>query len=170
MNRTMWSRLLVLLVLAAAGVLAATPAVAQASSQSASYYRVINRLSGKCLTPQGSADGLNVTQVTCNGSTNQRWLLDTASVGTIVNQATGKCLELSNDSSVNGQPIVTWTCDGYSGQRWMPVHRGGQYFELHPYSTGKCLDLANDNPADGAYIQQWGCNPLNNFNQQWQLS
>ncbi|GAB3968845.1 RICIN domain-containing protein [Plantactinospora veratri] len=171
MNRRTWSRTL-LPLMATAVALTAAPTIGQAaphSANSAGYYRVVNRLSGKCLAPQDSADGLNVTQRTCDGSASQRWLLDTASVGTIVNQQTDKCLELADDSSANGQPIVTWTCDGYSGQRWMPLHKSGQYFELHPYSTGKCLDLANDNTADGAYIQQWGCNWLNNFNQQWQL-
>jgi hypothetical protein len=134
----------------------------------AGYFRIVNKASGKCLTPWGTGDGTAITQVACNGDNNQWWVLDTGSVGQIYNYATGKCLDLWGNGSSDAQLVFTWTCYGASSQRWRPVNTGGAYFELHPYYTDKCLDLANGSPSDGAVIQQWGCH-LFNDNQQWWL-
>jgi glucosylceramidase len=157
-------------------ITSAAPAAAKArvtrpstlTPATASYFRIINRSSGKCLTPWGSGDGTAVTQVTCDGSSNQWWLLDTGSVGQISNYGTGKCLDLWGNGSSDAQLVFTWTCYGAASQRWRPVNVGGSYFELHPYYTDKCLDLANSSSSDGAVIQQWGCHWLNP-NQQWWL-
>jgi hypothetical protein len=132
----------------------------------AAYYRIINKASGKCLTPWGSGDGTAITQVTCDGSANQWWLLDPGSVGTISNYGTGKCLDLWGNINADGQTVFTWSCYGPASQVWKPVNGGAQYYELHPYYTDRCLDLANGSRNDGAIIQQWGCHILND-NQNW---
>jgi len=152
---------------AAAQVPAARPKAD--SVDTASYYRIINQSSGKCLTPWGTGDGTAVTQVVCNANdANQWWLLDTGSVGTISNYGTGKCLDLWGNIAADAQLVFTWSCYGANSQRWRPVNAGGQYFELHPYYTDKCLDLASSSGSDGAIIQQWGCHAFNN-NQHWWL-
>ncbi|HEV2781508.1 MAG TPA: RICIN domain-containing protein [Actinophytocola sp.] len=144
---------------------AVTPPTAPTPA-TAGYYRIINKASGKCLTPWGSGDGTAITQVTCDGGASQWWLLDPGSVGPISNYATGKCLDLFGNGSGDAQLVFTWTCYGANSQTWKPVNGGGQYYELHPYYTDKCLDLANGSGNDGAIIQQWGCHILND-NQNW---
>ncbi|HZM83547.1 MAG TPA: RICIN domain-containing protein [Candidatus Limnocylindrales bacterium] len=134
----------------------------------AGYFRIVNQASGKCLTPWGSGDGVAITQVTCDGSANQWWYLDTGSVGEIVNYGTGKCLDLWGNLAGDAQLVFTWTCYGAASQRWRPVSVGGGYFELHPHYTDQCLDLAGGISRDGAVIQQWGCHAFNS-NQRWWL-
>jgi hypothetical protein len=141
------------------------------TAKTAGNYQIINRWTGKCLTPWGSGDGTAVTQITCrSGNADQLWRLDSGSVGAIANVGTGKCLDLWGNMNSDGQLVFTWSCYGAASQRWKPVDRGGQYFELRPYSTDKCLDIASGNTSDGAVVQQWGCLWLGNDHQQWRLS
>jgi Ricin-type beta-trefoil lectin domain len=51
----------------------------------------------------------------CNGGSNQAW---TAENGTLVNPASGKCLDDPNLSTTNGTQLEIWTCNGGSNQQW----------------------------------------------------
>ncbi len=150
---------------AAAGALdSAAPAQVAAPA----YYRIINKVSGKCLTQWGSGVGAAITQFTCDGGADQKWSIDLATVGTIVNFATGHCLDLFGNGNADGQLVSTWSCYGAASQVWRPVNVGAQYYELRPYYTDKCLDLLNGMPGNGATIVQWGCHIFND-NQHWRI-
>lgn len=144
-----------------------TGKVTEQTARTVFPYQMMNRLSGKCLTPRSPADGASVTQVGCDGSTNQQWLAEIGTVGTIVNRATGMCLTVPGADPSNGRIVTVSRCDGGPGQLWRHVPKDGWFYEVRPFFTDKCLDLKDDNRADGAVIQQWGCNPLFNANQHW---
>jgi hypothetical protein len=147
---------------------AGTPDQTSASAPAPAYYRIINKVSGKCLTQWGPGDGAAITQFTCDGGADQKWSIDLATVGTIVNFATGDCLDLFGNGNADGQLVSTWSCYGAASQVWRPVNVGAQYYELRPYYTDKCLDLLNGMLGNGATIVQWGCHIFND-NQQWRI-
>jgi len=70
---------------------------------------------GKCMTAVGTADGGQVQLSTCAGTGAQNW---TATNGTLVNQASNKCLDANGASSANGTQLIVWSCHGGANQRW----------------------------------------------------
>ncbi|TYB57490.1 GDSL family lipase [Nonomuraea sp. PA05] len=75
----------------------------------------------------------------------------------------GRCLDVSGASQVNGAQAQIWDCGGQPNQRWTPTASG----ELRVYG-GKCLDVANRSTADAAGVVIWDCNGQSN--QQWRFN
>jgi Glycosyl hydrolase family 59/Ricin-type beta-trefoil lectin domain len=76
------------------------------------------QINGKCLDITGAgatADGTLVELWDCNGGTNQQW---TAENGTLVNPASGKCLDDPGFSTTNGTQLDIWDCNGGVNQNW----------------------------------------------------
>jgi O-glycosyl hydrolase len=76
------------------------------------------QINGKCLDIVGAGSTANGTLVDlwdCNGGSNQVW---TAENGTLVNPASGKCLDDPGFSTTNGTQLEIWTCNGGSNQEW----------------------------------------------------
>ncbi|GAB2581048.1 glucosylceramidase [Paractinoplanes abujensis] len=64
----------------------------------------------------------------------------------------GKCLDVSNGSTANGNLPQLWDCTpGNTNQQWT-VGSDGTIRGL-----GKCLDVADNSTADGAPVHQWDC-------------
>ncbi|MGX6604512.1 ricin-type beta-trefoil lectin domain protein [Micromonosporaceae bacterium Da 78-11] len=63
----------------------------------------------------------------------------------------GKCLDVTDGSTANGNLPQLWTCSGGPNQSWT----------LGADSTvrglGKCLDVANNSTADGTAVHLWDC-------------
>jgi Ricin-type beta-trefoil lectin domain len=73
---------------------------------------------GKCLDIIGSgstANGSLVDLWTCNGGGNQQWV---AKNGTLVNPASGRCLDDPAFSTTNGTQLDIWDCNGGVNQNW----------------------------------------------------
>ncbi|MEU8664466.1 RICIN domain-containing protein, partial [Actinoplanes philippinensis] len=92
----------------------AQSAVAGPAAAGPSRMMLKNRLSGKCLTAHGSANanGVVVTQRLCDrNDRNQWWALTVAdaSVTTVINTGTGRCLDLWGARASNGQVVFTWS-------------------------------------------------------------
>ena len=72
----------------------------------------------------------------------------------IVNQNSGKCLDLIGGNTANGANINQWTYD-YNGpnQRWalLPTENGN-HFKLISYVSGKAMSIANDSTGNGAQL------------------
>ena len=76
------------------------------------------QINGKCLDIVGAGSTANGTLVDlwdCNSGSNQVW---TAENGTLVNPASGKCLDDPGFSTTNGTQLEIWTCNGGSNQEW----------------------------------------------------
>ncbi|ABD82249.1 carbohydrate-binding protein [Saccharophagus degradans] len=79
----------------------------------------------------------------------------------IINEASGKALDVSGVSTSNGTNVQQWSYSGGLNQQWIAQHVSGNTFELVSLNSGSCLDA--DNGSDNAH--QWACE--GNTNQQW---
>ncbi|MEU4220191.1 RICIN domain-containing protein [Actinoplanes sp. NPDC026623] len=74
-----------------------------------------------------------------------------AATGTVVSSANGKCLDVTNGSTANGNLPQMWTCAAGPNQSWTYGD------DLSLRGLGKCLDVANGATTDGAVVHLWDC-------------
>jgi hypothetical protein len=87
-----------------------------------------------------------------------------ASSGTLVSSLDGKCLDVTDGSTVNGNQPQLWDCTaGSSNQQWTLADNGSVQ------GKGKCLDVAGNSTADGAVVHLWDCFDTV-ASQKWTLS
>ncbi|WP_441247861.1 ricin-type beta-trefoil lectin domain protein [Kitasatospora sp. McL0602] len=80
--------------------------------------------------------------------------------GPIINNGLGVCVDSSNGSTANGNPIQTWGCTGTASQWW--TRNGNSYSALN-----KCLDVWQGSKAQGATVDLYDCNGTGS--QEWQF-
>ena len=135
-------------------------------------YQLIARHSGKCIeVPASSADGVQLQQRTCDGTTGQSFRLAAVSgkggvvgiepgvVYALVNKAGGKCVEIGAAGVANGTPIQQSTCRSDATQHWQlsPTY-DDQHHRLQPVGHPAFgLEVAGGPPAiaDGAKVDLW---------------
>ncbi len=111
------------------------------------------QIEGKCMDVPNSAtaNGTPVNIWTCNGGSNQAWVL--GADGTIrPSYDTNLCLDLPNWQTGNGTKLDIWACNGGTNQKWTAGATG-----LVGYG-GKCVDNPGWNTADGTTFDYWDCN------------
>jgi len=86
-------------------------------------YRIVSRLSGKCVgidRSAGSGTTAPVLQSICGGSaTEQLWSLESKRGGYVIRSIiSGRCLDVPGGSSVNGAKLLAWKCVGGENQVW----------------------------------------------------
>jgi poly(3-hydroxybutyrate) depolymerase len=81
----------------------------------------------------------------------------------VVDQQSGRCLDISNSSTANGTQAELWDCNGGSNQRW--TYTSGK--QLMVYGN-KCLDASGQGTANGTAAVIWDCN--GQANQQWNIN
>ncbi|WP_239136824.1 ricin-type beta-trefoil lectin domain protein, partial [Dactylosporangium siamense] len=87
-----------------------------------------------------------------------------ASSGRVTSAANGKCLDVTNGSTADGNQPQMWTCyTGSANQNWTFADNGSVQ------GLGKCLDVANGSTADGAVVHLWTCYDTV-ASQKWQLT
>ena len=144
-------------------------------SEIGTYYKIINRNSGKALdVSNGSTtDGAAVVQNTYTGSNSQQWELINVGLNNyeLVNRNSGKPLEIWGWSTADGALADQWTYMGAGSynQQWQKIDVGSGYSELLNTASNKPLDVFGWSTADGAAVGQWTLGDQYNFNQQWQL-
>ncbi|MGW6929003.1 ricin-type beta-trefoil lectin domain protein [Lentzea sp. NPDC054927] len=74
----------------------------------------------------------------------------------------GKCLDVTNGSTTNGNLPQLWTCFGGPNQTWTLATDGTVR------GLGKCLDVTGNGTADGTAVQLWDC--FGGGNQRWTAS
>jgi Ricin-type beta-trefoil lectin domain-like/Secretion system C-terminal sorting domain len=80
----------------------------------------------------------------------------------------GKCVEVANNSLVNGANVQQWDCSNGNNQKWQFNDQGNGYYTIKNMNSGKCLDVAAFSTLDGGNVQQWGCTA--GTNQQWKVT
>lgn len=125
-----------------------TPAQ-QVSYRSDSTVRVL----GKCLTAGGTANNAAVAIATCSGAPTQAWIHRSGPYGTLLNPASGRCLDVPGANTTPGAvQLQLYDCNTTPAQRWRlppgPV--------IGP--AGLCLDVADADPASATAIQLYTCN------------
>jgi glucosylceramidase len=71
----------------------------------------------------------------------------------------GKCLDVTDGSTANGNQPQMWSCSGGPNQQWTIAS------DNTVSALGKCLDVAGNGTADGTAVQLWDC--AGAPNQQW---
>jgi alpha-glucosidase len=136
------------------------------------YYKIINRNSGKALVVQNASrsDAAAVIQWPyVDPTTNDEWRLVDAGAGfvAIVNRNSGRVLDVSGASTTAGAALIQFMDRGATNQQWQIVDAGGGLSRIVSRSTGMDADVSGASIADGAAVIQWPAN--GGSNQQWQL-
>lgn len=82
--------------------------------------------------------------------------------GTIVNQASNRCVDVSGVGTANGTNAVLWDCYAGPGQTWQ-LGTDGRVRVYGNYN--KCLDADGGGAGNGRRVQIWDCN--GGLQQQW---
>ncbi|WSP36777.1 ricin-type beta-trefoil lectin domain protein [Streptomyces sp. NBC_01244] len=109
---------------------------------------------------QGDCIGKAQYQVTPvgNGARVTRGLAGT-STSLLISKASGKCLDNSGSSTVNGNPVAIYSCGSGTNQQWT-AYPGGQLT-----ANGQCLSTSGQGTTQGTGVTTWDC--TGNTNQQW---
>lgn len=85
----------------------------------------------------------------------------------LVNRASGKVLDVANEATGNGAPVIQWSWTGGSNQQWRlwPDYDGS--FRLSNVHSGKVLDNPAASTTPGQPLDQW--TDTDSPNQWWKL-
>jgi hypothetical protein len=118
-------------------------------------------------------------QSVCEGGDQQLWNFRPVSGAyTLVNQQSGKCLEVAAASTADGAAIQQATCtDGAANQQFTLRRVTYSGNDPHDYQlvarhSGKCVDVEGASTTVGARLIQWPCRPVTQsspLNQTWRL-
>lgn len=81
--------------------------------------------------------------------------------------SSGKCLDVTGNSTANGAKLQQWACGGSANQKFQLKDLGNGQHQIVVSSSGKCLDITGVSTANGAAIQQWSCG--SGTNQLWKF-
>jgi hypothetical protein len=124
---------------------------------------IVAKHSNKCLdVPGGQTNsGLQLQQLTCNGSDNQKFQFqpvpNTNDTYQIVSFSSGKCLEVYGGYPSNGNYIVQSSCNTSSHQQFYLDGTEDGYYRLIAKHSYKCADIYGGYDYDGAKTIQWSC-------------
>jgi hypothetical protein len=137
----------------------ATP-TASAGSQAIPSVGTLHTASGQCLTVSDANAGTRPKQDDCDGSAQQRWQFTALAADTylIVNQASGKCLDVNDASKDDGAKIQQWDCHQGPNQQWKVQWQDGS-FALVSVNSGRCVAIEDDKTkqrdCDNGGDQRW---------------
>ncbi|WP_345700568.1 non-reducing end alpha-L-arabinofuranosidase family hydrolase [Kitasatospora terrestris] len=163
----------VLSVVFLAGFLVAvdTGSASAASVDTAKWYVLVNRNSGKALDDYNfaTADGSPVVQWARSDNQAQQWRFLDSGNGyyRLQNRNSGKVLDDYNLSTSDGAAIVQWSDLNGTNQQFSLADSAGGYVRLLNRHSGKAVEVQGASAADGGKVVQyadWG-----GSNQQWQL-
>jgi sugar lactone lactonase YvrE/mono/diheme cytochrome c family protein len=120
-----------------------------------SYYKFINRNSGKALDIPGgnSANNTQLVQWDDNGNNNQQYRIIANSDGyyTIVNRGTNKALDNAGSTADNSS-VVEWDQSNSDNQKWKLIGTGEGYYKLQIKSSQKYMDVRDASLNNNAGI------------------
>jgi hypothetical protein len=133
---------------------------------------IISLNSGMCLQPAPTGlqsitdNGVRIAQLPCTGRSEQRWHSvpvgddDGQTLYYLINNLSGKCLDVTNASSSDRASIQQYTCNDGGSEKWIvqPYVIGG--FQYTNSRTDKCLDNRGASNLS-VYIWQYRCTTLN---------
>lgn len=74
--------------------------------------------------------------------------------GAIVNQNSGKCLDVEDRSIRDGARVQQWSCSGGGNQQWDVIEQGRGVYSVISQGSGKALEVADNSNQDGGIVQQ----------------
>jgi len=159
-------------VAVAGGLLTVAPTPAAAATvDTAAWYVLVNRNSGKALDVYNfsTADGADVVQWTRTNANNQQFQFVDSGGGyyRIKAQHSGKVIDVSSWSTADSAAIHQWTDGNGANQQFRLADSDSGYVRLINRNSGKAVEVQNAATNDGGNVVQysdWG-----GTNQQWQL-
>jgi hypothetical protein len=131
---------------------------------------IFNKNSGKVLEVYNSAttNGAEVDQWSYNRTQTQHWCFFTLGywnnstpIYEIINNNSGKCLDLTNDNLADGQHLQQWACNGKEQQQWLWSNYGS-YDIIAPYTAANnhlgylyLMEVYKSSTANGAEVDIW---------------
>ncbi|MFE5791352.1 RICIN domain-containing protein [Streptomyces sp. NPDC056503] len=85
----------------------------------------------------------------------------------VVNRASGKVLDVANESTGNGASVIQWPWSGGANQQWRPAPNYDGTFRLSNVHSGKVLDNPGASTTHGQALDQW--TDTDSPNQWWDL-
>lgn len=76
----------------------------------------------------------------------------------IINQHSGKALDVSGFSMADGGNILQWDYVGGDNQRWTLSSAGNGFYTIRSVLSGKVVDITAASTANGANVQQYASN------------
>lgn len=123
---------------------------------------IVSEASGKCLSITASkADHTLVEQDTCRPEATQRWVVAGPNYSEVINQYSGKCIDIPWGSAADQTMLQLYACQGSNNQLWLHNAPG----EFISRSTGKCIDVPWGAMTDHIVVQQAACH--GGDNQRW---
>ncbi len=139
----------------------ARPAPVQQVLPAPGEYELVRAGNGKCLEVDrsGSANGTQIQQWPCNGSTGQVFRLEAEAKGTfrLVNPGSNKCVDIYAGGAANGTNIQLWDCDNTAAQSFRLESLGDDRVRFRHIGSKKCLTVDATLPPDGANVELWPC-------------
>lgn len=131
-------------------------------------FMIVNRRSGKALQASGGENGAVVEQAAPTGSSAQLWTtVEAGDSVKLVNQETGKVLDVMTGGTENGTWAQIWEDVNGESQLWRVVKVTATYQKILNVQAGKVLDVMDMSEEDGAPAQIW--EDVNGEGQQWKL-
>ncbi len=85
---------------------------------------------------------------------------------TVVNAASGRCLDARAAATANGTVVQQYACNGSTAQQWTFTDAGDGYVRIaNRNDTGRVADVADVSTADNAPVHLWSYG--GGANQQW---
>jgi hypothetical protein len=119
---------------------------------------------GKCLgiVGDGTAAGTPVQLLDCDGTPGQSWVQQPG--GSLVNPASGLCLDDPAGLAADGTPLRTWNCNAGESQVFQ-VTGGNPIVTSAP--DRQCVDVHGDDLGhSGEAVDVWSCQPYA-LDQHW---
>lgn len=139
-------------------------------------YIIVNRLTHKVLTVADANvnNGAAVCQQDYTRESHQQWDIAPSSPKegdqsyfTLKAVHSGKALDMTDWSHVDGGPAEVWGDGSNEAQQWYFDYAGGNYFYIRSRWSTKCLEVPQGSNRDGARIKQASSNELPQ--QQWRI-
>ncbi len=124
--------------------------------------------SSKLVDSTGAYNSANVALSNSHDGDSAKWRFTYhANDGTysIINVKSGYALDLSGESTYNGNNIQLWESLQNCAQRWYIIRQGNAYQLLSACNRYKAVDMADGRIVSGANIQLWDKNT--GFAQKW---
>ncbi|GAB3175172.1 hypothetical protein GCM10027059_48510 [Myceligenerans halotolerans] len=93
--------------------------------------------------------------------------IDTDTWYVLVNQHSGKAMEIANGSSTEGAEVTQFTRNDTCAQQWRFLDSGGGYYRLQNRCSGLVAEIYEHSVDNGATVVQWS--DLGNPNQEFSV-
>jgi hypothetical protein len=122
-------------------------------------YTLTGVQSGKCVEVAGGSTA-NLAQIqiaTCNGSTRQRFRMESQGSGyyRMRNVNSNLCVDVSGASTADGARVIQYTCGSGANQQWSFTDVSTGVVRVAARHSGKLLDVQGRSTADNTPILQW---------------